>query len=331
MVKGTSGPLVTLALVAYNQEKYIAEAIAAALAQTYSPLEVILSDDCSTDGTFGVMEQAAACYAGPHRIVLNRNPVNLNLGAHVDKVGHLATGDLILLAAGDDLSLPGRAQELVDYWSRLGRPTVALYSDFAAMDANGVPVSSRREFTYLGPFLQKDLAEGTIHVLGATSAYTKNVFSGFPPIDPSVRHEDRVLSFRALLLGGQIACINKKLIRYRIEGGMSRDRITSAHYFLFDHLPAVTRRILPDARQRLLDLERVAPNNSKLRAACLATIADHEAAIEMTDMRGISHERRLVKWLFRGARPKNLLSLYLKTRGYPLYKLYSDSKAKRAS
>ena len=42
-------PLVTFALFAYNQEKYIREAVEGAFAQTYAPLEIILSDDCSTD------------------------------------------------------------------------------------------------------------------------------------------------------------------------------------------------------------------------------------------------------------------------------------------
>ena len=72
-------PLVTVALFSYNQEHYVGEAIASILAQDYSPLEIILSDDCSTDNTFMVMQQAAKIYSGPHKIVLNRNLINLNL------------------------------------------------------------------------------------------------------------------------------------------------------------------------------------------------------------------------------------------------------------
>ena len=50
-------PLVTFALFAYNQEQYIREAIEGAFAQTYQPLEIILSDDCSTDRTFEIMRE----------------------------------------------------------------------------------------------------------------------------------------------------------------------------------------------------------------------------------------------------------------------------------
>ena len=52
-------PLVTVALFAYNSEELVGDAVESLLAQTYSPLEIILSDDCSTDGTFEVMRRLA--------------------------------------------------------------------------------------------------------------------------------------------------------------------------------------------------------------------------------------------------------------------------------
>ena len=50
-------PLVTFALFAYNQENYIRAAVEGAFAQTYQPLEIILSDDCSKDRTFEIMQR----------------------------------------------------------------------------------------------------------------------------------------------------------------------------------------------------------------------------------------------------------------------------------
>ena len=73
-------PLITFALFAYNQEAYVREAIEGAFAQTYEPLEIILSDDCSTDRTFEIMQEMAAAYRGPHRVRVNLNPVNLGVG-----------------------------------------------------------------------------------------------------------------------------------------------------------------------------------------------------------------------------------------------------------
>ena len=50
----TDRPLVSFAQFAYNQEKYIREAIEGAFAQTYEPIEVILSEDYSTNRTFEI-------------------------------------------------------------------------------------------------------------------------------------------------------------------------------------------------------------------------------------------------------------------------------------
>ena len=52
-------PLVSFVVLCYNQESFIREAFNSALLQTYSPLEIIVSDDCSTDGTFDVVQQMA--------------------------------------------------------------------------------------------------------------------------------------------------------------------------------------------------------------------------------------------------------------------------------
>ena len=79
-------PPVTLFVLAYNQEALVRAAIEGAFAQTYQPLEIILSDDASPDGTFAVMQAMAAAYSGPHRVILNRNPANLGLTAHVSRV-----------------------------------------------------------------------------------------------------------------------------------------------------------------------------------------------------------------------------------------------------
>src|SRR3954465_11256485 len=105
-------PLATMLLLCYRQQTTVADAIAAALAQTCSPLEIVISDDASDDGTWQAIEQAVEGYAGPHRLVLNRNPVNLGIGAHLNRMVGLSTGELLFIAAGDDISLPARCERV---------------------------------------------------------------------------------------------------------------------------------------------------------------------------------------------------------------------------
>ena len=101
-------PLVTFALFAYNQEKYIREAVEGAFAQTYDPLEIILSDDCSTDSTFLIMQQMADEYEGPHTVRVVRNAFNMGVLKHVFERGRDVQGSIIVMAAGDDISFPHR-------------------------------------------------------------------------------------------------------------------------------------------------------------------------------------------------------------------------------
>ena len=114
-------PLVSMLLIAYHQQATVAEAIAGALAQTYSPLEILVSDDASGDGTWAAMQAAVAGYTGPHRVVLNRNPHNLGIGAHLSMLAARAQGELLFVAAGDDVSLPERCERCVAAWLAEGR------------------------------------------------------------------------------------------------------------------------------------------------------------------------------------------------------------------
>ncbi len=52
-----SKPLVTFMLRTYNHERFIREAVRSALTQTYSPLQVVISDDCSQDRTFEIIQE----------------------------------------------------------------------------------------------------------------------------------------------------------------------------------------------------------------------------------------------------------------------------------
>ena len=103
------GPLVTFAVFGYNQEKYIREAVESALAQSYEPMEVVLSDDCSTDQTFEIMQEMARSYVGNKIVIARRTHANLGTFLHVVDVANIAKGELLVLAAGDE-SQEGKEQ-----------------------------------------------------------------------------------------------------------------------------------------------------------------------------------------------------------------------------
>lgn len=253
----TSRPLVTLALFAYNQERFIAEAITSALAQDYSPLEIVLSDDCSTDETWAMMQKAAGEYSGPHTIVLNRNPVNLHIGGHVNTVNRLARGELVVAAAGDDISAPHRVRTLVDAWLSSGKMAGVLHSACTLITENGEVI---RQFGCPCLAQLASLAQAAKHpafVIGATEAWSKAIFDRFGDLRRDMVHEDHALGFRSLLAGMPIVYVDQPLVFYRQGSGISTV-YGSSHVRPKDR-KTMLKRYWIDAQQKLDDL-KVIPN-----------------------------------------------------------------------
>jgi glycosyltransferase involved in cell wall biosynthesis len=214
-----SQPLVTFALFTYNQEAYIREAVRSALAQTYSPLQIVFSDDSSTDATFSIIEEEVSGYCGPHQILLNCNTKNLGIGGHVNRVMELARGELIVAAAGDDISLPERVSQLVAAWESSGYRADSLHSAVIRMTPEGkrCDLFSLKGCRRTSPhdFIKRSV------IIGATHAWTKRVFDKFGKVNPNIVSEDRVIGFRSSLCGG-IQYIDVPLVMYRL-GGISSE------------------------------------------------------------------------------------------------------------
>lgn len=206
-------------LMAYRQEQFIADAVAAALAQTYEPLEIVLTDDCSPDGTFRIMSEMAEAYRGPHKVVLNRNPDNLGICGHVNRAVGLSRGDLIILAAADDISLPDRTLALYQHWQGQGGRPDSVFSDAFIIDEEGRRTGRLFEKTapsFAGS-VEDAVQRGGVGVPGCTHMFTRRSFEKFGPLDPEVIAEDMVLPFRSLL-GGGVTFVDLPLVNYRVHG-----------------------------------------------------------------------------------------------------------------
>lgn len=213
----TSPRPVTVAVIAYNQVNLIEKAVQSAFAQTWPNLEIILSDDASTDGTFERMKALAEAYRGPHRVRVRQNPKNLRRG-HPPAICAEAAHDLIVQFHGDDVSVPHRVQRIVETVEATGACLVG--SNALQTDVTGKPLGTfmprAHRWTYPGrlPFLR---APWTGEFLGATLAYDRRLhLPPFPPVDQRrvFGGNDIILPFRAAILG-TLAWIGEPLVLYR--------------------------------------------------------------------------------------------------------------------
>jgi len=213
-------PLVSYCLFTYNQEKFILDAIHSAFAQTYENLEIIISDDCSTDGTYELVKKAVEEYKGFHIVRINRNEQNMGIAKHVKKVLHeLAKGEIIAMAAGDDVSSPNRVQVSVDFMLQNPEMT-SLSCSSVECDADLEPKNNtfrelitpnRNTIVTLEDYVYFD---NFILFPGDSRVIRRNVLDVFPPLS-HVEAEDIALFFRSILLGS-VGYIRQPLVKYRI-------------------------------------------------------------------------------------------------------------------
>lgn len=105
---------VSVCVVTYNQEKYIRECLQSIVDQeTDFDFEVIVSDDCSTDGTRSVVNEFAKKYSD----LVHAVPHEKNIGAFKNyrNVHRLATGEYVAHVDGDDCLYPGKLLKQVRY------------------------------------------------------------------------------------------------------------------------------------------------------------------------------------------------------------------------
>ena len=195
-------PLVTFALFAYNQEEFIRDAVQAALSQTYTPLEIILSDDFSPDTTFSIMQEMAAAYDGPHRVIARRNPLNMGTAMHVQAVANEMLGEFMVVAAGDDISRNDRVERLIDAWDEDGRKAVVLHSwtqELYEGEHNPRDIVKFKADEELNLSWHLKTHKGAI--LAPTAAYRKSLFEDFAPLIGGSLIEDGPMIARGFLSG----------------------------------------------------------------------------------------------------------------------------------
>lgn len=107
--RGTvEGPLITIIMAAYNAERTIEQSVKSIANQTWKNIEILVVDDCSTDGTWGIL---CALSKVDSRIKLYRNCINV--GPYVSKNIALkyAKGEWVTGQDADDWSHPQRLEQ----------------------------------------------------------------------------------------------------------------------------------------------------------------------------------------------------------------------------
>lgn len=295
-------PLVSVVLIAYNQERIVADAVKSVLAQTYTPLEILISDDGSQDRTFDVIQAATEGYTGPHRVIVNRNEHNEGISAHLSKLAGMSRGELIVVAAGDDISVPQRCSRIVECWLEHDRKPDLIASDLMEVDHHG-QTRERLNPTDLGCYRSFDdwLAERP-HVVGAAHAWSRRLFERFGGMMPGAMAEDQIMTFRAIMTGGALS-LREPLVLYR-HGGLSRKRRWRTVEEFVARILQTNRFALAEVAQLIQDAE-TAGVGPRMREALAGKLARESYTRDVFAMGSLAGRLKLlatasrVKWGFR--------------------------------
>lgn len=108
-----TAPLISVILPVYNGEQYIYSAIQSILTQTYKQFELVVLDDGSTDRTKHIVEGIK-----DSRLILKSGAENKGLVFRLNEGMKMTQGKYIVRMDADDISLPDRFSQLLDFMER---------------------------------------------------------------------------------------------------------------------------------------------------------------------------------------------------------------------
>lgn len=106
----SGGPKISVIMTAFNVENYIETAIRSALAQSWSNFELLIVDDCSTDGTRSIVKKFMR---HDSRIKLIENSENCGTYVNRNKAYDLATGEYVTCHDSDDWAHPRKLEHQI--------------------------------------------------------------------------------------------------------------------------------------------------------------------------------------------------------------------------
>jgi len=109
-------PLVSIIVITYNSSKYVLETLESAKAQTYKNIELIVSDDCSTDNTVEIcrkwIEENKERFVRTELITFERNT---GIAPNCNRGLFAAQGEWVKYIAGDDILLNNCIEDFVRF------------------------------------------------------------------------------------------------------------------------------------------------------------------------------------------------------------------------
>lgn len=210
-----STPLVSVCIITYNHQNYIAQAIEGALIQkTDFPMEIVVSDDCSTDNTQAICIRYQKKYPDIIRLILHEK----NIGSKANLIDNIENckGKYIACVEGDDYWIdPGKIQLQVEFMEK--NPEFSMsFTNISHVNKEGKLVREMPDKYSKDVFTHDDLIPNTIPP-SLTTVFKKEFWPEvMPDIFYTIKHSDAFI--KALISqNGPVKYFNTVTGCYRIH------------------------------------------------------------------------------------------------------------------
>lgn len=231
MIKENETSLVSVCVITYNSSKTVVETLDSVLAQTYPHIELLVSDDCSTDDTVSVCRSWLESHGNRFvRVDLLIREINGGVAANLNTVIRAAKGEWVKTIAGDDLLMPDCIKDNMDYVSSRRNQDIVFSKMCYFMEDSGKrtimnswQIDRSREMFY------NETASGQFHLLLSSCNYVPGV-TAFQRKSFAVSHpypeeypfcEDWPHWIHLTNSGIRLQCFDKETVLYRITGSLS--------------------------------------------------------------------------------------------------------------
>lgn len=213
-------PLISVVMPAYNAERFLEEAVRSVMDQTFQDWELLILEDCATDGTYALAERLAA---EDDRITLLKNEWNMGVAKTRNRGFDLCRGKYVALLDSDDVWHPEKLAMQISLAEKTGADII--YCSYGIMNEQGKKkcddfiVPERTSF-------ESSLIKSVISC--STALLSREIVQKYR-FREEYYHEDLVLWLEILRDGYQARGVTEVLAQYRIlDSARSSDKIQCA-------------------------------------------------------------------------------------------------------
>lgn len=218
-------PLVSIICLCYNHAAFVRQAVESVIQQSYSPMQIIVADDASSDGSVAEIEKLKDEYPFLELFLLPNNVGNCKA---FNAAFRLVKGDFVIDFATDDLMMPDRIEKQVKFFESVDQTVGLVFTDAIYINEEGS--FQRNHFEYLfQKRLISSIPQGDVYrevlstyfIPGPTMMVRREVFDVLGGYDESLAYEDfdfwvrSSRYYRFAFLNEKLTCIRK------VRGSMS--------------------------------------------------------------------------------------------------------------